>query len=63
MVLILNGIIGILISVKAIKLSSWKAWVQHSMVAHLACSILSRNALMPASLDVKPSEILSEIEQ
>ncbi len=24
------------------------------MVAHLTCSILSRNALMPASLDMKP---------
>ncbi len=24
------------------------------MVAHLTCSILSRNALMPASLDIKP---------
>ncbi len=29
------------------------AWVQYSMVAHLTCSILSRNALRPASLDVK----------
>ena len=40
--LILMGIMGILIRVKAIELSSWKAWVQHSMVTHLTCSILPR---------------------
>ncbi len=35
-------------------MSSWKAWVQHPKVAHLACSILLRNAMMPASLDAQP---------
>ncbi len=38
-----------------------QAWIHYSLVANLTCSILSRNALMPASLDIKQMRSCPEL--
>ena len=54
MVLILNGITAIIIRIKGIKLLRRQAWVDDPMGTHRACSILSVNLPMAASLYVEP---------
>ena len=64
MMLVLYGIsslISLIIRIKAIKVSSIKAWVDDSVVAQWTGSVFPRNALMPAGLDVEPMRSCAEL--
>ena len=61
MMLVLYGIISLIIKIKAIKLSSIKAWVDDSEVAQWAGSVFPPSALMPAGLYVEPMRSCAEL--
>ena len=56
MTLVLYGTSSLIVRIKAIKLSSIKAWVGDSVVAQWTGSVFPRSALMPAGLYVEPME-------
>ena len=59
--LVLYGISSLIIRIKAIKLSSIKAWVDDSVVAQWTGSVFPRSALMPAGLYVEPMRSCAEL--